>query len=345
MAKTKNVLIFTVGEGKKAKELDRKGYVSEVLATLTKPQKALNLEAKHINVLLDLAIEGNEPEDGTPEGVIELFEEIKTAYTAAKEAFDEREDEANKAAKEEEAAKLKKEKESKVLVASINEAPSGNEAMESFREKFDLGENLNQCVPKDGVEVSLKDWVGVLSFGIGLENASQWIIGDAAVALEDAGHEDVVVQIAAQFKKSYPTISGYARTSRAFPTEKRDSSISFTAYREIGNAKFEGDEKKVAKLREKLVGEVKKGQLSAIETRDIVRAAQGKEPSTPSTNFKYLVLNTANFANSGVVAELPAEVDEDHIVIDFSAKAYLVRTEKDGEVTESWTKFPEKSSK
>lgn len=343
MSKTKNVLLFTVGEGKKAKELDRKSYVSEVLANLTKPQKELGLEAKHINALIDLAIEGNEPEEETPDGVKELFETIKEQYEAAKEAFDEREEEANKEAKEAEKAKLEKDKETKSLVEYVNEAPTGSDAMETFREKFDLGDNLNQCVPKEGVEVTLKDWVGVLSLGIGLENASQWIIGDAAVALEEAGHEDVVVQIAAQFKKSYPTISGYARTSRAFPALKRDSSISFTAYREIGNAKFDGTEAKVAKLRDKLVADVKKNQWSAIETRDAVRTLQGKEKPTGSTgaSLKYLLLNTENVPNSSLLSELPESIEEHQVLIDMAKKSYLVTTEKDGETSQEWVAFGE----
>jgi hypothetical protein len=174
---------------------------------------------------------------------------------------------------------------------------------------------MTQCVPKG--EVSMQDWVKAFAFGLTLESGSQWIIGDSVVALENAGHEDVVNQLCAQFKKSYSTVSGYARACKAFPAKQRDAMLPFTVYREIGNADL--TEKKKAQL----VEAAKTEKLSSQEVRGKVREAQGKEEKQKPMPHRFLILNVENWANSEIVTQVPDEVEAHQLIIDLQGKSWF----------------------
>jgi len=214
--------------------------------------------------------------------------------------------------------------ESLALVESVK---NGLE-LSSFTQKFDIGAGMTQCVPKGKVE--MKDWVAAFAFGLTLESGAQWIIGDSVVALENAGHEDVVNQLCSNFKKSYPTVSGYARACRAFPSSKRDPMLPFTVYREIGNANF-GDEKTNKKKQDELLEAAKTEKLSSTEVRNRVRSEQGKDDK-PS-GHRFLLLNVGNFSNSEVLRTMPEEVQEHQLLIDLSDKSWFDPAE------ENWMKF------
>lgn len=343
--KEKTVLLFIVGEGKKAQELNRKDFEAHLLTLAGK--KKLKLEKKQISGLLDLAIADQAPADEVPEDITSFFNDvIEPAYTAAKTKFDEAEAaakaEENKAAEEAKA----KEEEAKALVAVVDDLPEDKgEALTEFHKKFDLGAGMTQCVPRDGQEVSLADWVGALSFGVAMESGAQWIIGDSANALTEAGHEDVVETLADKFGLEYSTVSGFARTAKNFAPAKRTYGLSFQKYREIGNAKFEGDEKQVEKLREKLLKEADKEGLSTQAVRAKVRVAQGKADSSTSGGLaglphRYLILNRDNPGNSELVTEAPKKVEDHQTIIDMQSKKLLVIGEKDGTETREWIEFP-----
>jgi hypothetical protein len=185
---------------------------------------------------------------------------------------------------------------------------------------------MTQCVPKGKVE--MKDWVAAFAFGLTLESGAQWIIGDSVVALENAGHEDVVNQLCANFKKSYPTVSGYARACRAFPADKRDPMLPFTVYREIGNANFGEDS---AKKQQELLEAAKNEKLSSTEVRNRVRSEQGKDDK-PS-GHRFLLLNVGNFSNSEVLRKMPEEVQEHQLLIDLGDKSWFDPAENE------WMKF------
>lgn len=214
--------------------------------------------------------------------------------------------------------------ESLALVESVK---NGLE-LSSFTQKFDIGAGMTQCVPKGKVE--MKDWVAAFAFGLTLESGAQWIIGDSVVALENAGHEDVVNQLCSNFKKSYPTVSGYARACRAFPSDKRDPMLPFTVYREIGNANF-GDEKTNKKKQDELLEAAKTEKLSSTEVRNRVRSEQGKDDKP--TGHRFLLLNVGNFSNSEVLRTMPEEVQEHQLLIDLSDKSWFDPAE------ENWMKF------
>jgi hypothetical protein len=188
-----------------------------------------------------------------------------------------------------------------------------------FSKKFDLGAGLTQCVPRG--EVTMQDWVGAFGFGLALESGAQWIIGDSVVALENAGHDDVVNQLCSQFKKSYSTVSGYARACRAFPFAKRDAMLPFTVYREIGNADLP-ESKKLD-----LLAKAKEEKLSSGEVRDRVKAEQGKGQAP--IGHRYLCLNVSNTTNSEVLRHVPEKIEPHHLIIDLASKSWLDAAENE----------------
>jgi hypothetical protein len=262
--------------------------------------------------------------DDAPDEMLEMYEKMSADLDMAEEMEEER-----LAMPEEEAEEVEVEitedepvNESLALVESVKDGLE----LSSFTQKFDIGAGMTQCVPKGKVE--MKDWVAAFAFGLTLESGAQWIIGDSVVALENAGHEDVVNQLCSNFKKSYPTVSGYARACRAFPADKRDPMLPFTVYREIGNANF-GENS--AKKQQELLEAAKNEKLSSTEVRNRVRHEQGKDDK-PS-GHRFLLLNVGNFSNSEVLRNMPEEVQEHQLLIDLGDKSWFDPAE--GE----WMKF------
>jgi len=263
--------------------------------------------------------------DDAPDEMLEMYEKMSADLDMAEEMEEERLAMPAVEAEEVEVEVTEDEpvNESLALVESVKDGLE----LSSFTQKFDIGSGMTQCVPKGKVE--MKDWVAAFAFGLTLESGAQWIIGDSVVALENAGHEDVVNQLCSNFKKSYPTVSGYARACRAFPADKRDPALPFTVYREIGNANF-GDNS--SKKQQELLEVAKTEKLSSTEVRNRVRHEQGKEVDKPS-GHRFLLLNVGNFSNSEVLRSMPEEVQEHQLLIDLSDKSWFDPAE--GE----WMKF------
>jgi len=262
--------------------------------------------------------------DDAPDEMLEMYEKMSADLDMAEEMEEERLAMPAVEAEEVEVEVTEDEpvNESLALVESVKDGLE----LSSFTQKFDIGSGMTQCVPKGKVE--MKDWVAAFAFGLTLESGAQWIIGDSVVALENAGHEDVVNQLCSNFKKSYPTVSGYARACRAFPADKRDPALPFTVYREIGNANF-GDNS--TKKQNELLEAAKTEKLSSTEVRNRVRHEQGKDDK-PS-GHRFLLLNVGNFSNSEVLRSMPEEVQEHQLLIDLGDKSWFDPTE--GE----WLKF------
>jgi hypothetical protein len=123
-----------------------------------------------------------------------------------------------------------------------------------------------------------------------------------------------VNQLCANFKKSYSTVSGYARACRAFPAAKRDAALPFTVYREIGNANF-GDDKTNAKKQAAMLEVAKAEGLSSTEVRNRVRNEQGKDDKSVLPH-RYFVLNLENYRNSDVKRSSPEKPEAHHFIID-----------------------------
>jgi hypothetical protein len=251
--------------------------------------------------------------DDAPDEMLEMYEKMSADLDMAEEMEEERL--AMPAVAEEVEVELTEDEPVNESLALVESVKDGLE-LSSFTQKFDIGSGMTQCVPKGKVE--MKDWVAAFAFGLTLESGAQWIIGDSVVALENAGHEDVVNQLCSNFKKSYPTVSGYARACRAFPADKRDPALPFTVYREIGNANF-GDES--TKKQNELLEAAKNEKLSSTEVRNRVRSEQGKDDK-PS-GHRFLLLNVGNFSNSEVLRSMPEEVQEHQLLIDLGDKSWF----------------------
>ena len=283
----------------------------------------INITETHIKKAWSKVTKNEYLEDDAPDEMLEMFEKMSADLDMAEEMAEERL--ANPVVEVEEDEPVEQPKnQSLALVESVK---NGLE-LSSFTQKFDIGSGMTQCVPKG--EVELKDWVAAFAFGLTLESGAQWIIGDSVVALENAGHEDVVNQLCSQFKKSYPTVSGYARACRAFPSDKRDPMLPFTVYREIGNANF-GDEETNAQKQSELLEAAKTEKLSSTEVRNRVRSEQGKDDKP--MGHRFLLLNVGNFSNSEVLRNMPEEVQEHQLLIDLSDKSWFDPAENE------WLKF------
>ena len=258
-------------------------------------------------------------EDDAPDEMLEMYEKMSADWDMAIEMEEEKINIANLPVEEE------PENESLALVESVKQGLE----LSSFTKKFDIGAGMTQCVPRGKVE--MKDWVAAFAFGLTLESGAQWIIGDAVVALDNAGHDDVVNQLCANFKKSYSTVSGYARACRAFPAAKRDAALPFTVYREIGNANF-GDEKTNAKKQQAMLEVAKAEGLSSTEVRNRVRNEQGKDDKSVLPH-RYLVLNVGNYGNSEVKRSVPDKLEAHHFLIDRQDMSWFDAAQGD------WVKF------
>jgi hypothetical protein len=298
-------------------------YLTQMAEYVKTEWPGINITETHIKKAWQKVIKNEYLEDDAPDEMLEMFEKMSADLDMAEEMAEERL--ANPIEPVEVEVELTEDEPVNASLALVESVKDGLE-LSSFTQKFDIGSGMTQCVPKGKVE--MKDWVAAFAFGLTLESGAQWIIGDSVVALENAGHEDVVNQLCSNFKKSYPTVSGYARACRAFPADKRDPALPFTVYREIGNANF-GEES--TKKQNELLEAAKNEKLSSTEVRNRVRSEQGKDDK-PS-GHRFLLLNVGNFSNSEVLRTMPEEVQEHQLLIDLGDKSWFDPAE--GE----WLKF------
>jgi hypothetical protein len=301
-------------------------YLTQMAEYVKTEWPGINITETHIKKAWQKVVKNEYLEDDAPDEMLEMFEKMSADLDMAEEMAEERL--ANPVVEEAEEVEVELTEDEPVQSESLSLVESVKNGLElsSFTQKFDIGAGMTQFVPKGKVE--MKDWVAAFAFGLTLESGAQWIIGDSVVALENAGHEDVVNQLCSNFKKSYPTVSGYARACRAFPSDKRDPALPFTVYREIGNANF-GDES--TKKQNELLEAAKTEKLSSTEVRNRVRSEQGKDDK-PS-GHRFLLLNVGNFSNSEVLRSMPEEVQEHQLLIDLGDKSWFDPAE--GE----WLKF------
>ena len=276
-------------------------YLRQMVEFAKTEWRGINITESHIKKAWAKLQKNEYLEDDAPDEMLEMYEKMSADWDMAIEMEEEKINVANMPEEE-------PENESLALVESVKQGVE----LSSFTKKFDIGAGMTQCVPRGKVE--MKDWVAAFAFGLTLESGAQWIIGDAVVALDNAGHDDVVNQLCANFKKSYSTVSGYARACRAFPAAKRDAALPFTVYREIGNANF-GDDKTNAKKQQAMLEVAKAEGLSSTEVRNRVRNEQGKDDKSVLPH-RYLVLNVGNYGNSEVKRSVPDKLEAHHFLID-----------------------------
>jgi hypothetical protein len=298
-------------------------YLNQMAEFVKTEWPGINITEAHIKKAWGKLQKNEYLGDDAPDEMLEMYEKMSADLDMAEEMAEERL--ALPEVAEEVEVELTEDEPVNESLALVESVKDGLE-LSSFTQKFDIGSGMTQCVPRGKVE--MKDWVAAFAFGLTLESGAQWIIGDSVVALENAGHEDVVNQLCANFKKSYPTVSGYARACRAFPADKRDPMLPFTVYREIGNANFGEDS---AKKQSELLEAAKNEKLSSTEVRNRVRNEQGKDDKP--TGHRFLLLNVGNFSNSEVLRKMPEEVQEHQLLIDLGDKSWFDPAENE------WLKF------
>jgi hypothetical protein len=303
-------------------------YLTQMAEYVKTEWPGINITETHIKKAWSKVMKNEYLEDDAPDEMLEMFEKMSADLDMAEEMAEERLalTAALEEAEEVEVELTEDEPEVQSESLALVESVKNGLELSSFTQKFDIGSGMTQCVPKG--EVDMKDWVAAFAFGLTLESGAQWIIGDSVVALENAGHEDVVNQLCANFKKSYSTVSGYARACRVFTAEMRDATLPFTVYREIGNANF-GDNS--SKKQKELLETAKTEKLSSTEVRNRVRSEQGKDEKP--AGHRFLLLNVGNFSNSEVLRNMPEEVQEHQLLIDLSDKSWFDPAEND------WLKF------
>ena len=300
-------------------------YLIQMLEFAKTEWQGINITESHIKKAWTKLQKNEYLDDDAPDEMLEMYEKMSADWEMAYGMEEERLANPVVEAEVELTEDEPKEEPVNESLALVESVKDGLE-LSSFTQKFDIGAGMTQCVPRGKVE--MKDWVAAFAFGLTLESGAQWIIGDSVVALENAGHEDVVNQLCANFKKSYSTVSGYARACRVFTAEMRDATLPFTVYREIGNANF-GEES--TKKQNELLEAAKTEKLSSTEVRNRVRSEQGK--GDKQSVHRFLLLNVGNFSNSEIVRTMPTEVQEHQLLIDLSDKSWFDPAE------ENWMKF------
>jgi hypothetical protein len=311
MKKPKLMFMSPVDEGEL---VNQERYLVEILAWAQAEYQGIKLTLEHIKKLFNMVQRDEYPGDSVPDEIVLIYEKLAGDLEYAEELA---EDQIEVVEPVKEENKMEVSEESKESLALVESISDGIE-LSSFSKKFDLGEGMTQCVPRG--DVTMEDWVAAFGFGLALESGSQWIIGDAVVALENAGHEHVVNQLCGKFKKSYSTVSGYARACRAFEHGKRDPMLPFSVYREIGNASF-GTQSETLKKQNLLLEQAKSEQLSSSEVRNRVKEEQGKNVDKPQPH-RYLLLNVTNFSNSEILTQIPDTIEPHHLLIDLLGKRW-----------------------
>lgn len=333
MANTqKQPMIFTVQQGRQEVELNETEYKKHMAAMIPKKFKAISkCTTKQVADLLKIARGEDEMDPESPEEWVDALTLITADYDAAIAKLKEAELEAADAAKRADAEANKQvDAEKRIIEIACNTKLS--DAMTNVFEKFDMGEGMNQCVPKSGTTVTPEDMATALAFAMNQENYSQWAQGDMVKLLEDEGYENVVVNLSEIFSKGYSTLSGYARVSRAFPPDLRDKALPFTVYRDIGNSRFDEDPDANRKAQQDLLKEAQQKQLNTSEVKQLVKEKTGRD--TPASKPRYMEVAGTSITDIMFHESCPAYTP-DAIIIDMMKRKYL---DKSGE-GEFWAEF------
>ena len=171
--KQKLELFSPLNEGQLVNEAT---YLKQMLTFAQQEWKGINMTDALIKKVWDKVKKNQYLEDNVADEVAEMYEKMAFDYETAVDLIESKNTET---IVNDNVEVVEPENESLELVNSVTEGLD----LSSFTQKFDLG-GMTRCVPKGNVEA--RDWVKAFAFGLTLESGSQWIIGDAVVALEDA---------------------------------------------------------------------------------------------------------------------------------------------------------------
>lgn len=325
-------------------ELVRQNQYAAHKATGFTASLKVNVTKKDVTDMIDMIVAGKELDQESPDnGVwIQVYEEVKADIELAQDKFEERVAEEERKKQEEAAAEKAKQDRALSLVTTASSVDK-TLAFASLGEKFDLGANLNQCVPKEGTTV--EDALTGLVASFNMAEFTNWAKGDLVAWLESKGEEQAMVILCQQTGIPYKSIWRMAATARAVPPEKRDPAVSFTTYSEIALADFSKEKKLIGDkaaeynkaTREELLAKVApapaktgneeadkaaKAQVitTALDARAAVAAAQGKVVIPPDPNavdlekHSFLVFDTEDKTVS-FTKGFPKSLDKEGYII------------------------------
>ncbi|MCG3778258.1 MAG: hypothetical protein JW388_0971 [Nitrospira sp.] len=264
MAKHKAADTFLVNGG----EVKRSKYIALVASEESKKHNA-TIRKDDVEKILKMVEKDKELATDAPIEYQKVYDRIIDDYATLEGAAEAAEAEAAAASKELEAKRTGE-------LAIVDEALShqDGETLAKLTQKFDFGANLNQCVPRG--KVTPGEITAMLALQLGMENATQWAIGDLVNQLEDLNQENVALYVCDKVGKAYSTVSGYARVCRALEPGNGRDGLPFTSFREIFNAKLADNQDANLKCQLALLKDTRKNGWGTAEVRTEVKRMQGK---------------------------------------------------------------------
>ena len=245
-----------------------------------------DISQKAVMDILGYVEGGKEISSENPEEYHKVYAKIKGDAERAQVIIAEAElDAKNKAEAEAEAKKQKEE--SELALANLAKDTNVAAGFATMGELFDLGDNLDRCVIKEGVKVTDEQLMTGFATAMRMGEFTNWAKGDLIVQLEDRGHEDAMVKYCEATGTPYQSVYRMAITARAVKPEKRVKGVSFTAYQEVATARLDKEEAVNNTKRDELIERVGKAEFDNVsKVRDAVREAAGKEPPVQKDPMK-----------------------------------------------------------
>lgn len=260
--------------------VNKSKYAKHIANELSITLKA-DIGQKNVIDLIQVIEAGKPLSSDNPEEWHKAYAKIETDIKRAQEIIAENDLEAKKKAEEQAAAAATKEK-NELALAEGAKSINVSESFSRMGELFDLGESLDRCVVKEGVEVSDADLMAGFATALRMGEFSNWAKGDLIVQLEDRGHDGAMQKYCEATGTPYQSVYRMAVTARAVKPTERVKGVSFTSYQEVATARLDKDEKINDTKRAELLNQVGKGAFeNAAKVREAVKAAAGKTPPPP----------------------------------------------------------------
>lgn len=313
--------------------VDRSEYLDQVFLEFSKKFAKESVELKKSDVenyMLIFETGRQVDESQTPEMALEIWHRIKRDGGKSME-FELK----KKELKKDRIHEVKREVESSknnelALVSKATEMDFGT-GLGEFYQAFDMGVNVNKCIPKG--DVSVEQLLSALGLGFVLQQSCQWIVGDIVNELNRRGYEDVVMEVCKRYDKSYSTIYSWSRTCRMFPPSVRDRHVNvpFSTAMAIACSKYADDDATNKKLAQETFKVASEQKWSQSEARKNIRKIQGKQDKPLEIEFReeidkkntrYLNVMANNIAMSWF-SSIPHDYSHEIITIDIEKQRYL----------------------
>jgi hypothetical protein len=146
---------------------------------------------------------------------------------------------------------------------------------------------------REGAIVTPQDWGSLLGLSVDLGRKAAYLMGAAVNALMVSGHENSVVQFAAEVGADPTTLYNHAKVCRLVPAEKR-LGLYPSVVQEIATRRYDEDEDKNAAIVLELVDQARENNWTCQEARSHSLAKKkGEEPEDKGPTKKELAAKLA----------------------------------------------------